>query len=32
MEEQGELILRNITDPVKDVLDVTGLMDSFEIE
>lgn len=32
MEDQGEMILRNITDPVRDVLEVTGLLDSFEIE
>ena len=31
-EQDGEMIIRNITEPVKDVFDVTGFSDAFEIE
>ena len=31
-EQDGEMIIRDLTEPVKDVFDVTGFSDAFEIE
>lgn len=32
LEDSGEVIVRNLTKPVKEVFDVTGFSDAFEIE
>ena len=32
MEENGEMIIRNLTPVVKEVFDVTGFIDAFNIE
>lgn len=32
MEDSGEMIIRNLTDPVKEVFDVTGFSNAFQIE
>ena len=32
MDERGEMVIRNLTEPVQDVFDVTGFSDAFDIE
>ena len=32
MDERGEMVIRNLTEPVQDVFDVTGFSDAFNIE